>query len=68
MSSAVPLVAPAVPKNARSKRAAQAREPQLVEKNAKTAIFVRGNGISEKVKIALTEMVSLISVAMSKGA
>jgi len=52
-----PLVAPAKPKNARSKRAADARAPQLVEKEAKTAIIARTTGISEKVKVALSELV-----------
>jgi ribosome production factor 2 len=53
-----PIIAPAKPKNARSKRAAVAREPKLVEKEAKTAVFVRSAGISDKVKTALTELVS----------
>ncbi|BGO89781.1 hypothetical protein NBRC10512_004433 [Rhodotorula toruloides] len=53
---ATPLIAPAKPRNARSKRALDAREPQLVEKNAKTALVVRTNGISEKVKVALSEL------------
>ena len=52
-----PIIAPAKPKNARSKRAAEAREPLLVEKEAKTAIFVRGSSISERVKVALSELV-----------
>ncbi|GAA6011584.1 hypothetical protein JCM11491_004696 [Sporobolomyces phaffii] len=51
-----PIIAPAKPKNARSKRAAVAREPKLVEKEAKTAVFVRSAGISDKVKTALTEL------------
>lgn len=54
-----PLIAPAKPKNARSKRAADAKQPQLVEKQAKTAMIVRTQGISEKVKVALSELVSL---------
>ncbi|GJN88374.1 hypothetical protein Rhopal_001340-T1 [Rhodotorula paludigena] len=54
-TSSTPLVAPPKPKNARSKRAQLAREPQLVEKNAKTAILVRTTGISERVKVALSE-------------
>jgi len=53
-----PIIAPAKPKNARSKRAAVQREPKLVEKEAKTAVFVRSSGISDKVKTALTELVS----------
>ncbi|KAI5476494.1 ribosome biogenesis protein RPF2 [Pseudohyphozyma bogoriensis] len=56
MSSSGPLIAPPKPKNARSKRAAMAREPVAVEKGAKTAVFVRGAGISEKVKVALSEL------------
>ncbi|GAA5908420.1 hypothetical protein JCM6882_007931 [Rhodosporidiobolus microsporus] len=51
-----PLVAPAKPKNARSKRAAVSREPQLVEKQAKTALIVRTAGISDKCKTALSEL------------
>ncbi|GAA6026795.1 hypothetical protein JCM8097_005867 [Rhodosporidiobolus ruineniae] len=51
-----PLIAPSKPKNARSKRAADARAPQLVEKEAKTAVIVRTAGISEKVKTALSEI------------
>lgn len=53
-----PLIAPSKPKNARSKRAADARQPTLVEKSAKTAIVVRTQGVSEKVKVALSELVS----------
>lgn len=60
MVGATPLIAPAAPKNARSKRAALAREPVAVEKGAKTAIFVRGSSISEKVKVALSELVSVL--------
>jgi ribosome production factor 2 len=52
-----PLVAPAKPKNARSKRAQQQRAAVLVEKVAKTAVFVRTAGISDKVKTALSELV-----------
>ncbi|GAA5896770.1 hypothetical protein JCM5296_002997 [Sporobolomyces johnsonii] len=65
-----PIVAPPKPKNARSKRAAQAREPVLVEKEAKTAIFVRGAGISDKVKTALSELNQLKkphSISFSKS-
>ncbi|GAA5868983.1 hypothetical protein JCM8547_003241 [Rhodosporidiobolus lusitaniae] len=51
-----PLVAPSKPKNARSKRAAVARESVLVEKAAKTALIVRTAGISDKVKTALSEI------------
>lgn len=49
--------APPKPKNARSKRAADAREPVAVEKGAKTAIIVRSSSSSEKVKVALSEIV-----------
>ncbi|GAA5882564.1 hypothetical protein JCM16303_002044 [Sporobolomyces ruberrimus] len=65
-----PIIAPAKPKNARSKRAAVAREPKLVEKEAKTAVFVRSAGISDKVKTALTELNQLKkphSVTFSKS-
>ncbi|SGY40914.1 BQ5605_C003g02442 [Microbotryum silenes-dioicae] len=55
-TSAIPIIAPAKPKNARSKRAQQAREPQMIEKGAKTAMIVRGSSISEKVKVALSEL------------
>ncbi|GAA6059396.1 hypothetical protein JCM10212_003628 [Sporobolomyces blumeae] len=51
-----PIIAPPKPKNARSKRAQVAREPKLVEKEAKTAVFVRSSGISDKVKTALSEL------------
>lgn len=61
MVGSTPLIAPAAPKNARSKRAALAREPVAVEKGAKTAIFVRGSSISEKVKVALSELVSVLT-------
>lgn len=46
------------PKNARSKRALDAREPQLVEGD-KTAIFVRGERTSDKVRQAMKDLVSL---------
>ncbi|GAA6057662.1 hypothetical protein JCM3770_000286 [Rhodotorula araucariae] len=65
-----PLVAAAKPKNARSKRALDARAPQLVEKLAKTAIIARTTGISEKVKVALSELNQLKkpnSIAFSKA-
>lgn len=45
------------PKTARSKRALAAREPQLVE-NEKTAIFVRGEKVSESVREAMKDLVS----------
>lgn len=45
------------PKNARVKRALDKREPQEVE-GEKTAIFVRGNSTSERVRIAMKELVS----------
>ncbi|GAA5829611.1 hypothetical protein JCM11251_000222 [Rhodosporidiobolus azoricus] len=51
-----PLIAPAKSRNARSKRVQLAREPQLVEKAAKTAVMVRTAGISDKVKTALSEL------------
>lgn len=44
------------PKNARSKRILDAREPQLVE-NEKTAIFVKGEKTSEPVRIAMKDLV-----------
>ncbi|KAL8276566.1 hypothetical protein RQP46_011056 [Phenoliferia psychrophenolica] len=47
---ATPIIAPPKPKNARSKRAADAREPVAVEKGAKTAIIVRSSTSSERVK------------------
>jgi ribosome production factor 2 len=47
------------PKNARSKRALEAREPQIVEKE-KTAIFVRGEKTSEPVRIAMKDLVSCL--------
>lgn len=49
------------PKNARSKRVLKNRESKVKE-NAKTAIFVRGSHTSEAVKIALSELVRLVSV------
>ncbi|KAK4058899.1 rRNA-binding ribosome biosynthesis protein rpf2 [Microbotryomycetes sp. JL221] len=70
LSTATPIVAPAAPKTARSKRAQQAREPQLVEHGAKTAMFVRGSGISERVKVALSELNQLKkphSISFSKA-
>jgi hypothetical protein len=45
------------PKNARVKRALEKREPQVIE-NEKTAIFVRGQNTSEKVRIAMKDLVS----------
>ncbi|KAG0666680.1 rRNA-binding ribosome biosynthesis protein rpf2 [Rhodotorula mucilaginosa] len=65
-----PLIAPSKPKNARSKRAADARQPTLVEKSAKTAIVVRTQGVSEKVKVALSELNQLKkphSISFSKS-
>ena len=44
------------PKNARVKRALEKREPQVIE-NEKTAIFVRGQNTSEKVRIAMKDLV-----------
>ncbi|KAJ9110446.1 hypothetical protein QFC19_001572 [Naganishia cerealis] len=46
------------PKNARVKRALEAREPQIVEKE-KTAIFVRGEKTSEPVRIAMKDLHAL---------
>ncbi|OLL26488.1 Ribosome production factor 2 [Neolecta irregularis DAH-3] len=46
------------PKNARSKRVLDAREPKLKE-NAKKAIFVRGSSTSNDVTQALTDLYSL---------
>lgn len=43
------------PKNARSKRALEKRESKEKE-NVKKAIFVRGNKVSSKVSIALTQL------------
>jgi hypothetical protein len=45
------------PKNARVKRALDEREPKAVE-NEKTAIFVRGQNTSEKVRSAMKDLVS----------
>ena len=44
------------PKNARSKRALQAREPKEVE-DARTAIFVKGTHAGEKVNAVMKELV-----------
>jgi hypothetical protein len=44
------------PKNARVKRALEKREPQVIE-NEKTAIFVRGQNTSEKVRVAMKDLV-----------
>ena len=44
------------PKNARSKRALQAREPKEVE-DPRTAIFVKGTHAVEKVNAVMKEMV-----------
>ncbi|ORY24218.1 Brix domain-domain-containing protein [Naematelia encephala] len=46
------------PKNARVKRALEKREPQAVE-NEKTAIFVRGQSTSEKVRKAMQDLYAL---------
>ncbi|RDA82832.1 hypothetical protein CP532_0752 [Ophiocordyceps camponoti-leonardi (nom. inval.)] len=46
------------PRNARSKRALEHREPKPVE-NAKTCLFLRGTTCSQKVQDALGELVSL---------
>jgi hypothetical protein len=54
------------PKNARVKRALEKREPQLVE-NEKTAIFVRGQSTSEKVRLAMKELVSVAFLPCSRS-
>jgi hypothetical protein len=46
------------PKNARVKRALEAREPKVVE-NEKSAIFVRGQNTSERVRDAMKDLVSM---------
>ncbi|BEI85070.1 hypothetical protein CcaverHIS002_0504710 [Cutaneotrichosporon cavernicola] len=46
------------PKNARVKRALEAREPKLVE-NEKTAIFVRGQNTSDRVRGAMVDLYAL---------
>ena len=48
------------PKNARSKRALQAREPKEVE-DPRTAIFVKGTHAGERVNEVMKELVSLLS-------
>ncbi|KAH9807926.1 Brix domain-containing protein [Melampsora americana] len=52
------------PKNARSKRALQAREPKLIE-DSKTSIFIKSTQTSEKVRIALSELHQLRSSSNS---
>lgn len=54
------------PKNARAKRALAAREPQLVE-NEKTAIFVRGEKVSESVRDAMKDLVSPSHIKSGAG-
>ncbi|WVF65368.1 hypothetical protein IAT40_000095 [Kwoniella sp. CBS 6097] len=46
------------PKNARAKRALEKREPQIVE-NEKTAIFVRGQTSSERVREVMKDLYAL---------
>lgn len=46
------------PKNARVKRALEEREPKVVE-NEKTAVFVRGQQTSEKVRAAMKDLYAL---------
>ncbi|KAL7421023.1 rRNA-binding ribosome biosynthesis protein rpf2 [Cryptotrichosporon argae] len=46
------------PKNARVKRALDERAPKVVE-DEKTAIFVRGNNTSERVRVAMKELYAL---------
>ena len=48
------------PKNARSKRALQAREPKEVE-DPRTAIFVKGTHAGERVNAAMKELVRICS-------
>lgn len=52
------------PSNARSKRALQAREPKLIE-DTKVAIFVKSTQTSERVRIALSQLIKLRSSAHS---
>lgn len=47
------------PKNARVKRALEKREPQAIE-NEKTAIFVRGQNTTDKVRSVMKDMVGCI--------
>jgi len=54
------------PKNARVKRALEKREPQVIE-NEKTAIFVRGQNTSEKVRIAMKDLVSFLHLEIYRG-
>lgn len=49
------------PRNARSKRALEARDPKVKE-GAKTCIFIRGEKTSQRVNKALSELVSGCSV------
>ncbi|KAM0753843.1 Brix-domain-containing protein [Meredithblackwellia eburnea MCA 4105] len=70
LGAATPIIAPPKPKNARSKRAAEAREPVAVEKGGKTAIIVRSTSSSERVKVALSEINQLKkphSISFSKA-
>jgi hypothetical protein len=49
------------PRNARSKRALEARDPKVRE-GAKACIFIRGEKTSQRVNKALSELVSGCSV------
>lgn len=56
-SKCSPQIPYSKPKSARVKRALDEREAKVIE-NPKTAVFVRGNQISDRVSIALKELVS----------
>ena len=53
------------PRNARSKRALEKREPKAIE-NPKTALFLRGTSCSQVVQDALTELRSLRQPLVAK--
>jgi ribosome production factor 2 len=54
------------PKNARVKRALEAREAKVIE-NEKTAIFVRGQSTSERVRDAMKDLVSAATDVEEEG-
>lgn len=56
MGSVTDVCAPRKPKNARSKRALEAREPKEVE-GPRTAIFVKGTHTGEKLNVVMKELV-----------
>jgi hypothetical protein len=56
MGSLADVCAPRKPKNARSKRALEAREPKEVE-DPRTAIFVKGTHTGEKLNVVMKELV-----------